>query len=374
MYKYTLINRLMTRLKILGIIGLAFFTACGNGTSTAKAPKSKAIPIHVASVEIQEIPLFIESIGSLKPLVSIEIRPQVSGKLQAIQFKEGARVEKHQPLFLIDSNPYQIKLQETKAQLAQDVATLQASKKKLDRYQSLASKDLIPQQEWDELVAAVAVKEAQISASGARVQSAQLDLDNCQISSPIEGRIGKVTLDTDNLVVASVTPLARLFSIDQLLVKFNLSESDYLLLSKQKKSYPIKVISLIDPDLSAEGEIHFMDHNFHPESGLLHVEGKISNPSLKFLPGQSARVLISLSNIADAKVIPQKSVRINQKGSYVYLINENKAEIRQITVGEEMQDKVRVLEGLEVGDKVVTDGHLRLSEGAEVEIKNPDKE
>lgn len=369
MYKYTLINRLITPLKILGIIALTCFTACNNGTSTVKPPKSKAIPIHVAAVEKQEISLFIESIGSLKPLISIEIRPQVSGKLQAIQFKEGERVEKYQPLFLIDSNPYQIKLQEAKAQLAQDVAALQASKKKLDRYQSLATKDLIPQQEWDELVAAVAVKEAQISASGARVKSAQLDLDNCQISSPIEGRIGKVTLDTDNLVVASVTPLARLFSIDQLLVKFNLSESDYLLLSKQKKSYPIKVVSLVDPDLSAEGEIHFMDHNFHPESGLLHVEGKISNPSLKFLPGQSARVLISLSNIADAKVIPQKSVRINQKGSYVYLINENKAEIRQITVGEEVQDKVRVLEGLEVGDKVVTDGHLRLSAGAEVEIK-----
>jgi len=356
MYKYSLI--------ILGIICAACSTA-----PEIKKSKTKAVPVFVASVEKQEIPLFIEAIGTLSPIISIDIRPQVSGKLQAIHFKEGQRVERYQPLFSIDARSYQIKLQEAEALLKQNRAIYEASKKKLDRYESLAKKDLIPQLEWDELMSLVAVNEAQISAGEARVQSAQLDLDHCQICSPIKGRIGKASIDADNLVLASTTPLVNVLFTDQLNVKFNLSESDYLQLAKDEKVYQIKVISLVNSALSAQGEVYFIDHNFHSESGLLHLEGRIPNESLEFLPGQSVKVLISLSTIPDAKVIPQKSVRMNQSGAYVYLINENKAEVRQITTGEEIEDKVMVVEGLEFGDKVVTDGHLRLSPGTEVEIK-----
>ena len=356
MYKYSLII-------VLGIICMA----CSVDPALKKA-KTKAVPIYVAAVEEQEIPLFIEAVGSLKPLIAIEIRPQVSGKLQTIHFREGQRVEKHQPLFSIDARSYQIKLQETEAQLKQDMAAYSALGKKLDRYYSLAKKDLIPQQEWDELLASVAVKEAQISAGEARVQSAQLDLDNCQIRSPITGRIGKAAINADNLVLADTTPLVNLLDTDQLIVKFNLSESDYLLLSKEEKVYPMQVISLVNPALTALGEVYFIDHNFHPDSGLLHLEGRISNESLKFIPGQSVKVLIALSTIPNAKVIPQKSVRINQTGPYVYIVKDNKVEVRQISVGVEITDKIMVLEGLELGDKVVTDGHLRLSPGTEVTI------
>lgn len=335
--------------------------------------KSPIIPVYSADVEKLDIPLYFEAIGTLKPALSVEIRPQASGMMQAVHFNEGQDVKKGQRLFTIDSDAYAIRLQEAEAQFSQNQIALDISRKKLDRYNSLAKKDLISQQEWEELNALVAKNEAQLQVDQARLAAVKLDLKYCLITAPMDGKTGKIAVHPGNLVgAAQPVALVTLTNVKQLLVEFALTEREFQQLSAEhlNGSFVIEVISFSKPDLAIKGTLAFMDHSFDAHSGLLHFGAEILNDQLLFLPGQTVKVRLPISTITAANVVPQKSVKINQSGPYVYLVKENNiVEIRQVRLGEELENKIVVLEGLNFGDKVITDGHLRLAPGMTVEIK-----
>lgn len=355
----------------IAIIG-TMLTACSS-QSTNEMFTPPVIPVHAETVKTQDVPLHFESIGTLKPSVIVEIRPQVNGMLQEAHFKEGQFVKKGTLLFTIDSASYTIRLQETEAQLNQAKAALEIALKKVERYRQLSNKDLIPQQEWDELQSQVTKHEAQIQGDEAKVASAKLDLQHCEITAPISGRISKISIHPGNLVAAAqTTSLTTISNTNVLNVEFTLTEREFQQLSAEHRhgNYPIEICPFCSQNDVSKGNLTFLDNSFDAQTGLLHLQGKMLNDHHRFLPGQHVHVRIPIQITHDALVIPQKSVKINQQGPYVFVIKDDKTvEIRHVKIGEEIGENVVILEGLAPRELIVTEGHLRLSPGLKVEIK-----
>ena len=339
---------------ILSLLPLLF--ACSKeDEKSAYAPP--AIPVVATEVQLRDVPLYIDSIGSIKPAQSVDIRPQVSGMLLEIYFKEGDRVKKGDRLFTIDPSTYEIKLNEAKAQLAQDKASLDSALKKYGRYEKLSKKDLVPQQEWEEIQADVEKGRAILVADDARVAGAQKDVDLCTIKAPMNGTIGRASVDPGNLITGwQETPLATLSDIDTLFVDFALTEKEFMQL-QNKEGMQIEICPLCGIAKRADGVITYVDHQFDEKNGMVTIRAKIDNKQRDFLPGQGVKVLIPMSIIYQAKLLPQKAVKVNQSGPYVYVVQpDSTVAVRQVVLGDEEGDDVIITEGVESGEQVVVEG------------------
>lgn len=352
---------------IIPLLTLLLLTSCANDTPPPET--APAIPVIATKPNVQDITVYVDSIGTLLPSIFMEIRPQTNGTLSKVLISEGQYVQEGTPLFIIDPQPYNILVQEAQAQLAMDRAILDAAQKKLARFKQLAQKDLIPQTEWDELEAEAARCQAKIDLDIASLEATQLNLDRCTIKSPIQGRIGRLDAHPGLLVAAGQPdPLVTISKMDPLLIEFTVTEKEYPKIPQTQ--LPIEIQSLCNEGSCKEGTVTFLDNQFQTETGLLLIRGTVPNPKHEMRPGQSVQVRLPVALITMAQLIPQKAVRYNQNGPYVYVVKADMTvEQRQITTGEERGLDLIVLQGLDPSETIILDGHLRLSPGTKVEIK-----
>lgn len=353
------------------VIGGIFLASCDwAGKKPAEEAETPAIPVIATKSSVQDLTVYLESIGTLRPSIYMEVRPQTNGTIAQTLVTEGQIVKEGTPLFIIDPKPYQIIVQEAEAHLAMDRAILNAAQKKLNRYQQLAKKDLIPQTEWEELEAEATRCQAQLELDQASLNAAQLDLDRCTIRAPISGRVGKLDAHPGHLVAnGQPDPLVTISKMDPLLIEFTVTEKEFPKMPQTE--LPIEIQALCNSTPCNSGTVTFLDNQFDTETGLLLVRGKVSNPEFSLRPGQTVKVKLPVNVIANAQFIPQKAIRYNQKGPYVYVVKEDfTVEQRQITAGEERGTDLIVLDGLQPTETIILDGHLRLSPGTKVEIKS----
>lgn len=345
-----------------------FFGGCSSNTPkhTSELPP---VPVTTQTAENKDITLYIESIGILSPSILSEIKPQASGKIQKVMVSEGDKVKEGSPLFEIDPKPYEIKRLEAEAQLAIDEAALKGFEKKLHRYQTLTNKNLIPQTEWDEMEVNADKGRGLVALSQARLQAAQLAIEECMISSPIEGVIGKLDTYPGMLVVGGQsTPLVQIAQMNPLLVEFKLTEKEFPQLMNQTQS--IEMIPLCTTAMNKTGAVSFIDHHFDPKTGLVLIHAKVENNDYSLRPGQSVKVRIPVKIEKNALVIPQKAIRYNQEGPYIYVVkDDHTVALRPLVLGEEHLTDQIVLEGLAPNEIFVIEGHLRLSNDVKVDVK-----
>ncbi|HEV8051036.1 MAG TPA: efflux RND transporter periplasmic adaptor subunit [Parachlamydiaceae bacterium] len=365
---FTAISRSIALACISGLLLTACDTKEKEPTVKKEAP---AIPVIVTTPTVKEIIVYMESIGTLQPSILMEIRPETSGKLINVMVDEGQIVKEGDPLFVIDPQRYEYRVHEAEAQLAIDQAGFEAVQKKMMRYKDLAERDLVAKTEWDELKAQLKKSQAFLDLDHARLKFAQLELESCTLYSPIDGRIGK--LDAANgLLVANgqSSPLATISQIDPLYVEFNVTEKEFPLLPKDTISFKIQALCTQGMDECQGGTVTFLDNHFDSKTGQLLVKGKIDNADNALRPGQSVRVHIPISLTANAKVIPQKAIRYNQQGPYIYVVNDDMTvATRQLVLGKEHGTEQIVLEGVDPDERIILEGHLRISPGLKVEIK-----
>lgn len=356
------------RNRLLALLACLLVTACGQQQSP-QGGEMPAVPVLAAVPEIRDVPIHVQAIGTLHPSVFIEIRPQVSGTLSKVMVAEGQWVKKGAPLLSINPKPYAVKVQEAEAQVAIDKAALDSIQKKLERFKTLADKDIISKLEWDELETEEAKARATLDADRARLEGAKLDLERCVAVSPIDGRVGKLDAHPGQLYTSGqAAPLATIAKMDPLIVEFAATEKEFA--SMQKNSKSIEIYPLCSPESCATGTITFIDNHFDGKTGLILIRGKVSNPDHKLRPGQSLKVLVPVGMEPKAMLIPQKAVKQNQNGPFVYVVQpDGTVGFRQVTLGREQGQDVMILEGLAPEEPVITDGHLRLSPGLKVEIK-----
>lgn len=351
----------------LNIIGLLLVGCESKQEEHIENPPS--VPVTVVSPVVKDITVYLETIGILNPSIFMEVLPRTSGTLTDVFIKEGQWVHEGSPLFTIDPKLNTMKVQEAEAQLAMNQALLNGIQKKINRLKALVQKDLVSQIEWEDLLAQFEHAKATIDLDEARLNAAKLDLDFCMINSPIEGRIGKLDAHSGLLVKPDANqPLATISKMDPLTVEFSITEKEFPKI--HEKIGQIEVTSLCSNRQIQNGEITFLDNHFDSKTGLLLIRGKVDNPNALLRPGQSVKVRVPVESITNVKLIPQRAVMYNQHGPYVYVVqNDMSVAIRQVILGSEYGTDQIVLEGIDVSEPIILNGHLRLFPGITVEIK-----
>ena len=310
-------------------------------------------PVQTSQVEVRDLPLYFESLGTIKPSQSAEVKPQVSGAITGVHFTEGQLVKKGDLLYTIDKVPYEIRVREAEALLVQDQAHLANEMKKLERYKSLSKPGLIAQVQWDELYTQIALREAMVKGDEAKLASAQLDLEHCHIVAPIDGRVGKIALQAGNM------------TNEQALVKISQMAPpvvDFEITLEEREKLPLKpmieVYMIGKPELLASGHVTFLDHGIEPKSGMISAQGVLTDLKAPLWSNERVVVKVIFGKQIGAHLIPLRAVKTNQSGPYVFIVKEDRTvEMRPLLLGPE--EKGFVVVDLD-GGTVVTEGHSRL--------------
>ncbi|MFZ5625196.1 MAG: efflux RND transporter periplasmic adaptor subunit [Gemmatimonadota bacterium] len=334
-------------------------------------PQPQAVAVTVATAERKTMPFVLSATGTVEPLQSVAVQAQVGGELTRVLFREGDEVRAGQPLFEIDPRAYEAALAQAKARLQQSRAQLELARRDAARAKELVANDYITRQQYESLQTNEAALAAAVAAGEAAVRTAELDLQFATIRAPIAGRTGQLLVKRGNVVRPNAgLPLVTINQMRPILVRFALP-ADHLSLVRQHLGTGATVKAL-PPGASAPstGRLRFVDNAVDSATGTIQLKGEFANTDGALWPGQFVSVRLELFNERDALVVPSKAVVTGQQGPYVFVVDSaNRAKVRQVTVSRTQDSLAVVTAGLAAGDRVVTDGQVRLRPGSRVEIK-----
>ncbi len=354
----------------------ALLSACSGdatGKPESKGHKDTAVPVTVGSAVKKAVPVELRVVGTVKAFSTVSVKAQVEGELLSVHFREGQKVKAGDPLFTIDPAPFEARLKQAQANLARDRAQLENAKKDMDRYASVVKKGYVSGEDYDRVRTVVATLEAAILADEALVENARLSLKYCYISSPLSGYTGELKVHRGNLVKANDNdnPLVTINQTSPIYVAFPVPEGNLPEIRKYMASGKLPVWAGAPGDRAqpARGELASIDNTVDPATGTIQLKAAFANSDARLWPGQFVNVVLKLSTQAGAIVVPSQAVQTGQDGQYVFVVKPDlSAEYRPVTVERAFADELVIAKGVSPGEKVVTDGHLRLTPGAKVKL------
>jgi membrane fusion protein, multidrug efflux system len=353
---------------------LALFSACSKRPGTAFSDQPQEVLI--TEVTAQDVPIVREWIGSLDGSINADIRPRVTGHLISQDYKEGAVVQKGDPLFQIDPSTYEAALEQAKSSLVQAQANQLQTEQTEQRETELFEKKVESQQDRDNAVQSNAAAKAQVKAQEAAVRQAELDLQFTKITAPITGVAGIANPGIGDLISPTdAQPLTTMSTVDPIKAYFQISEQDYLKLARKIESLrgtgeaapPVEIV-LADGSLyPIQGKFATIDRQVDQQTGTIRIEALFANPNNILRPGQFARVRVTVRNTQGALLVPQRAVNELQTSYEVAVVDgTNRVQIRPVKVGEKVGSLWVIEDGLKVGDRIVVEGMQRIRDGQTV--------
>lgn len=331
------------------------------------------IPVRTTTVKRQAMPVVVDAVGTVESEHSVAVRPQVSGVLQAVLFKEGDYVKAGQVLFRIDPRPMQAALAQSQAAVNRDEAQLAQARAQESRLRPLAEKEYITRQEYD--VAATQAKslEATVAANKAVVEQAQLQLSYSQITAPIAGRTGSLGVKSGNLVTGGTggAPLVVINSTRPIVVSLSVPQQNLDEVRKVWGSAQLKV--QIAPSgggaTIAEGDLVFIDNTVNPTTGTILLKARVKNESEELWPGQfvSARIVLRIEQ--DAMVLPEGAIQPGQEGPFVFVAKDGRAQMQSIRVDRQIGEQVVIAKGLKGDEQIVIEVPPTLTAGSQISLR-----
>ncbi len=329
--------------------------------------------VQVMDITTTDAPASAEFIGQLDSPQNVEVRARVEAFVDKIVFTEGTEVKEGDPLFKLDDKPYQERLAAANGMLAEAKAALNKYEKDVARLSPLALKKAVPQQDLDNAMASVDVGKAGVLSAEARVQSATLDVGYCDVRAPISGLIGATEVQIGELVgKGTPTLLATISKLDPIWFYCNVSEVSYLRAEaetqrtgKRIEDLPVALILADGATHSDTGKFVFIDRAVDPKTGTLRVRAEFSNTRKTLRPGMFGRIVADLGARPDSVLVPERAVAELQGKNFVWVIAaDNKATQRAVKVGNQIGEKLLILEGLKAGERIVVEGLQKVREGA----------
>ena len=342
----------------------------------AKLAAPTAIPVRVVSVAQQDIARYVSGIGSVLSLHSVVIRPQVDGILTQLLVKEGQLVKAGDLLASIDDRSIRASLDQAKAQLGESQAQLQVAQVNLKRYKELSVDDGVSKQTYDQQQALVNQLKATVQGNQAAIDAAKVQLSYTQIRSPVTGRVGIRTVDEGNFLRTSdAQGLFSVTQIDPIAVEFSLPQQmlptlQGLIAAPTKASVDAYMGADTNGqtgDLLGEGHLSLIDNQISSTTGTLRAKAEFSNASQRLWPGQLVTIKIQTALDKQALVVPPTVVQRGLDSHFVYRLNGDKVEVVPVQVTYQDSD-VNIIQGVQAGDVLVSDGQSRLKAGAQVEV------
>jgi multidrug efflux system membrane fusion protein len=347
----------------------ALLPCCSKPVSPAKNP----IPVTTEAVTTASLPLELRAVGTVEPLQTVAVRAQVAGTLIGVDFEEGQEVKVGQVLFRIDPRPYQVALKQAQATLERDQFQAKNAERESQRYQGLAEKNYVSQEQYESLRTSADSYRSVLDADRAMVDKARLDLEYCTIRSPISGRTGSVLVKAGNLVKSNDTnPLVVVNQLNPISVKFAVPEKNLPQIQKfmALRKLPAKAFAE-ETGTSINGSLIFVDNAVDTTTGTIALKARFDNPNGVLWPGRFVEIHLLLDTQTDVLVVPSQAVLIGQSGSFVFVLEaDHTVSQRPVTPGLTINGMSIVENGLKVGEQVVIDGQLRLTNGVRVEPKN----
>jgi multidrug efflux system membrane fusion protein len=351
---------------------LAAAVHSGGCSGPPKPPAREAVPVHVATAARREMPIEIAAIGHVEAVASVAVKAQVGGQITRVAFREGQDVGKGDLLLTIDPRPYEAELAQAKANLERDRARAQNAQDDVKRYAGLVAKDYVTQQQFDQAKAEAAAAEATVRADEAVFENARLQLEYSSVRAPIDGRTGSLLVQVGNIVKANDDrTILQINQIHPILVAFAVPETHFSEITRRARAGKLSVRATPpDGGSPAQGELNFVDNAVNASTGTIQLKGVFANRDSRLWPGQFVTVVLNLAIEPDAIVVPSQAVQTGQAGPFVFVVKDDlTVESRGVTVARVLPPLAVIAKGLSAGERVVTDGQLRLSPGAKVEIK-----
>jgi len=354
------------------VAGLMALSACV-GTKAAPGPPPP-VPVLAAVVEQRDVPLQVHAIGAVEAYSTVSVKTQITGELTGVFFKEGDDVQKGQLIFTLDKRPLEADVRRAEGALARDEAQAKNALSEQRRYESLVKAGVVSTQEYDRVESNAAAMEAAVRADKGALENAKVQLVYSSIYSPINGRTGNLLVHQGNMIKANDVPaLVNINQVEPIYVTFTVPQQYLADVKQYSRNGSLPVQALIPGDSRGKitGKLSFIDNTVDPSTGTIKLKGVFTNGDRRLWPGQFVDAYLTLKTQSNALVIPSQAIQNGQQGTFVYVIkDDNTVEARVITTSEAQQaGQLIVQKGLTLGERIVTDGQLRLVPGSKVQIK-----
>ena len=389
----------MKRLALLAL--LLMLPACSDRAG-GNTPARPAPPVPVAAGEVVQkmVPVQITAVGNVQAFTSVSIKSRVAGQVVKVHFSEGDEVRAGAVLFTIDPEPFEAAVRQAEATVAKDTATLKQAQATVERdqaqlemsrvqekrYRELVDRELIAREQYDQLKTNFAAMEATVEADRAAVDNARaairanqaaldtvrLNLGFTTIRAPIDGRAGNVLVQAGNVVKGNDdNPIVVLNQVHPIYLSFAVPEQFLGDIKKYRAMHPLRVEARLPNRMEpiATGELTFINNTVDPGTGTIQLKATFRNEDNVLWPGQFLDAVLTLTS-QQAIVVPSQAIQPGQKGPYVFVVKADQTvENRQVQPGARLGAETIITNELQAGERVVTDGQLRLRPGSKVDVK-----
>jgi multidrug efflux system membrane fusion protein len=408
-------NKALVFASIVAVLSVLTMTGCMNKAAPGALERPPA-PVTVTEAAMQDVPVYLDAIGKTVAREVVSIQPQVAGRITDIHFTDGANVRKGALLFTIDTRPFEGALAQARAAVSKDLALKKQAEANLNRdlatakwnalqvkrYAQLVSAGVVPREQYEQLAAtadssnatveadraAVSSADESIKVDNAAVEKAKVDLSYCYIHAPIDGRAGQRLVDVGNVVnpggsganntspTSSGPPSNSLLVIERLdpiYADFTISQNDLSKVQEEMHAGTLKTeVRLPDATDPIAGQLTFLDNSVQNQTGQVSLRATIPNSDRRFWPGRFVNIRLVLNTIRGAVLVPATAPQLSAKGSYVYVVKPDMTvDQRPVTLGQRQGDQVVIEQGVQPGERVVTNGQVGVTPGGKVRIEAP---
>ena len=372
------LGALVALLVVLALGGAAWYLIHRPAPKGPGGPGGGArVTVGEATARRADVPVYIDALGTVTPVATITLRPQVSGVLTQVLFTEGQMVTKGQLLAQIDPRPFQQALMQAQGTRQRDEAQLANARITLQRYQTLLAQDSIARQDVDTQAALVQQLEGTVTSDRASEKTAQLNLDFTRVTAPVSGRVGLRVVDAGNVVSSGdAAGIAVITQINPVDVQFSVPQDRVPDIQtramesvKEDKRLPVTALDRIRSNVLDKGVFLTLDNQIDVQTGTVRAKARFQNAAGTLFPNQFVNIRLLLRTLQGAVVVPVTALRTGATGDFVYVINEDRTvSTRVVKRGQGTVENIVVTEGLKEGERVVTEGGDRLTDGASVRL------
>ncbi len=329
------------------------------------------MPVGVGKVGTADVPVVLEALGTVTPLATVQIRPEVTGYLVKIDFQEGEIVKAGGVLAQIDPRPYQAALDSAQGQLQKDQATLAGANIDLARYKRELQEDAVAAQTYTDQIASVNENEAAVAADKAAIETAQLNLNFTRMTSPVTGLVGLRQVDIGNLLQANQSQqLVTVTQMQPMSVLFSVPENSLTPVFQQLHQGEKLVVQAWDRNMQhliATGTLSSVDNEINTSTGTLNMRAMFDNKDLQLYPDEFVNIKLVVTTLENQIVVPGSAVENGPSSNFVYILNpDHTVTMRTVETGPTDGNQIAITKGLTAGETVVTDGADQLRDGAKV--------
>lgn len=345
------------------------------GSTTAgaapSAPAPQAMPVPVVGVVKKTIPIYLEYAARTEAIRNVTLRAKASGYLQEQPVSDGTDVKAGDLLYRIEASDYQAALDQAKAQIERDQASLEYLKSSLNRGNKLADNGYLAKDDFDQRRSAVRQAEAALAISRSALRTAEINLKNTEIRAPFAGRLGRNQAPEGTLVTSAAgTPLNNLVQLSPIYITFNPGETELAEIQQAFANGTVETEVIIPGSDSKprEGRLTFIDNAVERNTGTIAARATIENLDLSLLPGQYVRIRLHIRELPNALMVPQTALGSSQFGKYVYVVGkDNLVEQRVVALGPTDGDLVTLTTGIKEGDKIISGNLQKIFPGVTVQ-------